>query len=231
MPNSVAATPPSWPRTTTDPLRMTCPVCRGLRTRDFETVDDRRYRRCDDCEATFVDARDLPGRDEELAQYRLHHNDVSDPAYRAFLSRLAEPLLERIRPQSRGLDYGCGPGPALAALLTEAGHDVALYDPFFFADASVLQRRYDFVTCTETVEHFHQPASEFERLDRLLNAGGWLAIMTSFQTDDARFRNWHYRRDPTHVIFYRASTLRRVADRFGWRCEIPARDVALMHKP
>ena len=90
---------------------------------------------------------------------------------------------------------------------------------------------YDFVTCTEVAEHFHRPADEFDRLERLLRPGGWLAVMTSFQTDDARFAGWHYRRDPTHVVFYRAETFRTIAARHGWDCEIPAKDVALMRKP
>lgn len=47
--------------------------------------------------------------------------------------------------------------------------------------------------------------------------------MTCFQTDDARFAAWHYRRDPTHVVFYRESAFRRIAERFGWRCEVPCR--------
>jgi hypothetical protein len=55
--------------------------------------------------------------------------------------------------------------------------------------------------------------------------------MTCFQTDDARFGSWHYRRDPTHVIFYREETMRHLADLFGWTCEIPEKDVALMRKP
>lgn len=37
--------------------------------------------------------------------------------------------------------------------------------------------------------------------------------------------------DLTHVVFYRAETLRHIAHTLGWRCEIPAKDVALMHKP
>lgn len=54
--------------------------------------------------------------------------------------------------------------------------------------------------------------------------------MTCFQTDDEAFATWHYRRDPTHVTFYRESTLHRIADRHGWTCEIPQKDVALMRK-
>ncbi len=208
-----------------------CPVCGAPDTQALMTVEQRRYRRCACCEARYLDARDLPPPDVELAHYRLHRNDVNDPHYRSFLARLADPLLHRLRPQLRGLDFGCGPGPALAAMLRDAGHEMAVYDPLFFPDVDVLQRRYAFITCTETVEHFHSPAAEFDRLDSLLADDGWLAIMTCFQTDDARFADWHYRRDPTHVVFYREATLRHVARQRGWLCEIPVKDVALMHKP
>ena len=172
----------------------------------------------------------MPSRERELAVYQLHNNDVDDPSYRRFLSRLSIPLLAALPHAQQGLDYGCGPGPVLAMMLEEAGHHMTLYDPFFHDDQDALARRYDFITCTEAVEHFHQPSQEFQRLNRLLEPGGILAIMTCFQTDDARFANWHYRRDPTHVVFYREETFRFIASRFGWRCEIPCKDVVLLHK-
>ena len=55
--------------------------------------------------------------------------------------------------------------------------------------------------------------------------------MTTFQTDDARFADWHYRRDPTHVVFYRQSTLAFIADRMGWSIETPRANVAIFRKP
>lgn len=188
------------------------------------------YWRCHGCEATFVDPSQLPERAVEHAEYRLHHNDVQDMGYRGFLARLASPLLERLPPGLSGLDYGCGPGPALAAMLTEAGHRMAVYDPLFFDHRHVLDETYDFVTCSEVVEHFHRPDEEFARLDKLLKPGGWLAVMTAFQTDDAAFAGWHYRRDRTHVVFYRPATFRVIATRFNWRCHIPCRNVALLQK-
>lgn len=209
----------------------TCPVCRAADPRPFQSVRGRDYWRCDRCAASFLDPRQLPDPAEEQAHYRLHQNDPGDPAYRRFLARLADPLMERLPAGARGLDYGCGPGPALAAMLTEAGHDMALYDPLFRPDPAPLSRSYDFVTCTETAEHFHAPAEEFDRLFALVRPGGWLGVMTCFQTDDARFAGWHYRADPTHVVFYRAATLRHLARARGWVCDIPRKDVALMHRP
>lgn len=216
----------------TDPPTA-CPVCRASASMPFQEVDGRAYWRCEICEARFLDPRQLPDSMEEQAHYLNHENDPCDPGYRKFLSKLASPLLEKLR-QGRqgceGLDYGCGPGPALATMLLEAGHPMALYDPFFFPDGAVLDRTYDFITCTEVAEHFHRPFDEFERLDRMLRPGGWLAVMTCFQTDDERFASWHYRRDPTHVVFYRTATFRHLASERGWTCEIPAKDVVLMHK-
>ncbi|MBS3998678.1 MAG: class I SAM-dependent methyltransferase [Hydrogenophaga sp.] len=188
------------------------------------------YWRCRHCEATFVEPAQLPSRKLEHAEYRLHRNDVDDARYRRFLARLATPLLARLGPGLCGLDYGCGPGPALAAMLAEAGHRMAVYDPLFFDHPQRLDEVYDFVTCSEVVEHFHHPLREFVRLDRLMKPGGWLAVMTTFQTDDAAFAHWHYRRDRTHVVFYREATFRFLAARLGWRCEIPCPNVALLQK-
>ncbi len=209
---------------------MACPVCRAASPRPFMQVDRRDYWRCGRCEATFLDPGQRLTAEEELAHYRHHQNDPDDPRYRRFLAKLAEPLLAKLRPGMVGLDYGCGPGPALAAMLKEAGLEMRLYDPFFHPSSGALDRDYDVVTLSEVAEHLFEPAAEFERLDRLLKPGGWLGVMTCFQTDDNSFATWHYRRDPTHVVFYRASTLQVVAEQRGWTCEIPRKDVALLNK-
>lgn len=211
--------------------QLDCPVCRAREVRHFDTIGGTDYWRCVACEATFVDPSQFLSRDAEYAVYLHHENDPADARYRTFLSKLADPVLTKLQPGSRVLDFGCGPGPALAAMLGEAGHDVRLYDPFFCLDRDALTQSYDAITCTEVAEHFHHPADEFDRLDGLLRPGGWLAVMTNFMTEDARFANWHYRKDPTHVVFYRAATFRTIAAQRGWHCEIPVKDVALMRKP
>lgn len=207
-----------------------CPVCRAPSPEPFLAVDGLDYWRCAACEARFLDPRQRLSAAAERAHYLHHENNPDDPRYRAFLAKLADPLMAKLDAGTRGLDYGCGPGPALAAMLREAGHAVALYDPFFHPDPAPLADTYDFITCTEVAEHFHRPAEEFDRLDAMLRPGGWLAAMTCFQTDDARFANWHYRKDPTHVVFYREATLRALATQLCWRFESPVKDVVLMQK-
>ncbi|HUS95773.1 MAG TPA: class I SAM-dependent methyltransferase [Hyphomicrobiaceae bacterium] len=213
-------------------MTVACPVCRQPEALYFMAVDGLEYWRCQQCEARFLDPRYLPDAAMEHAHYLHHENDPGDLDYRRFLSRLSEPLLARLGagPLS-GLDYGCGPGPALAGMLGEAGHKMAVYDPFFAPDEGPLSETYDFITCTEAAEHFHTPAAEFDRFDAMLCPGGWLGVMTCFQTDDDRFARWHYRADPTHVVFYRAETFRFIASARGWACEVPAKDIVLMRKP
>lgn len=208
-----------------------CPVCEQGSLSDFRVVKAQRYLRCDVCEATVMDASCRLSPEQEREIYQLHDNDPSHPGYRTFLSKLTEPLLERLPSGASGLDFGCGPGPALAQMLEAEGMAVSLYDPYFYPSAVALDQTYDFITCTEVVEHLYAPAGVFRELDRMLKPGGWLGVMTCFQTDDDRFDNWHYRRDPTHVVFYREFTFKLLANRFGWRLEIPRKDVALFRKP
>lgn len=213
------------------PILNQCPVCERGQPVNFLAVKAQQYLRCPVCEATLMSELCRLSAAEERAIYEFHENDAEDPGYRRFLAKLVEPLLARLTPGLSGLDFGCGPGPALAEMLTEAGMRMSAYDPFFRPVAAALERRYDFLTCTEVIEHLYQPAQVFRQLDGLLKPGGWLGVMTCFQTDDARFANWHYRRDPTHVVFYREHTLSVIAGQLGWTLSVPRKDVALFHKP
>ena len=208
-----------------------CGVCRRATTRPFQSVGRLSYRRCRRCMAITLDAAHWPTPAAERGLYEQHQNDPGDPGYRDFLSRLTAPLCRVLRVGRQGLDFGCGPGPTLSSMMAEAGHDFADYDPFFAPDPAVLGRRYDVVTASEVIEHLRRPATVFGQFDALLKPGGWLGLMTSFQNDDDRFADWHYRRDPTHVVFYRAETLRWLARDRGWLCVIPTANVALLKKP
>ena len=207
-----------------------CRVCGRRTLRTLAVIDTLTYWRCGTCQATLLADAHLPTRTDEQARYAQHNNDPNDKAYRTFLQRVSDPLLKRLPAAQEGLDYGCGPGPALAHILGDAGHTMQIYDPIFFPDTDPLERDYDFITCTEVVEHFHHPRAEFQQLDRVLRPGGTLAIMTNFQTDDEQFANWHYRRDPTHVTFYREATFRSIAQDLEWICHIPARNIVMMQK-
>lgn len=208
-----------------------CPLCRSLQADAFHRDRQRDYYRCQICRLVFVPPKHYIRREEEKAEYDRHQNRPDDPGYRQFLSRLFIPLQERLAPGSQGLDFGSGPGPTLSVMLTEAGHDVALYDPFYAHHPDVLTRRYDFVTASEVVEHLHHPGLELDRLYGLLKPGGLLGIMTKQVIDHTRFANWHYINDPTHVCFFSNATFAWLTGRWGARLDFVTRDVIIIRKP
>jgi hypothetical protein len=207
-----------------------CPLC-GASASPYFRDDWRDYLQCPDCSLVHVPRELHLDPVAERAHYGTHDNRLDDPAYRAFLARLAGPVLERVQPPAAGLDFGCGPGPALAAMLEEAGIAMALYDPYFAPDTTALQSRYDLITASEVVEHLARPGAELDRLWSMLNPGGWLGIMTRRLPPREGFARWHYRRDPTHVCFFAAETFDHLARRWACRLELPAEDVALFGKP
>ena len=96
-------------------------------------------------------------------------------------------LRPHLIPGAHALDYGAGPGPALAAMMRDEGLRVRTYDPFFQPGRSALEERYSFVTCTETAEHFAKPRRDFDTLDSVLKAPSWLGIMTDMLDDWEEF--------------------------------------------
>lgn len=212
-------------------MMLTCPLCASTDTGPFHRDGRRDYHRCRRCALVFVPPDQRLGSAEEKAVYDQHQNAPDDPGYRRFLSRLFDPLRERLPPGARGLDFGAGPGPTLSVMFEEVGHPMAIYDPFYAPDTSVLERRYDFITATEVVEHLFAPGRELVRLAAMLPSGGWLGLMTKRVTDQVAFTRWHYILDPTHVTFFSEATFVWLAARLGMRVEFPAADVALLQRP
>ncbi len=208
----------------------TCPLCLSKSTRFYHQDKQRTYLQCQMCDLVFVINSELPSREHELREYELHENNAEDAGYRAFLSRLAEPLLARLPANQHGLDFGCGPAPVLASILKQAGHSVSLYDPFFYPNQTVLQESYDFICCTEAIEHFHHPHTELNLWHRILKDHGWLAIMTKRVINQTRFANWHYKNDLTHVSFFSNCTFEFIASKWGYQVYFISDDVVLLQK-
>ena len=209
---------------------MNCVVCASKSVDLFKIIDKKKYWKCNFCLAKFLDKNHHLDFKYEKERYSQHNNRVDDTAYRSFLSKLSIPLIKKLSRGNKGLDFGCGHGPALADMIKSDGFEIDLYDPFFFPNENIFTKEYDFITCTETAEHFFHPHKEFMFLDKLLRKKGWLGIMTCFLREDELFENWYYRRDPTHVVFYAERTFEIIAEQRNWSCEIPNKDIALFCK-
>jgi len=174
-----------------------------------KALDSLCFFRCEKCALIFKDPQLQLAPERERARYETHQNNPDDPAYLRFLNRLAAPLMEKVGKTQVGLDFGCGPTSAMAGIFESTGRPCVSYDPFFFNDRSLLEQRYDFISCSEAAEHFHHPAEEFMRLFSCLKPGGWLGVMTQPVPPD--FAAWWYHRDPTHVSFYSPETFAWIA--------------------
>jgi len=207
-----------------------CPLCGAPRPAVAALAHGRTFRICAVCGLASIPPSHRPDPAAEAAHYATHHNDPTDTGYRSFLDRVARPLAERLPPGAHGLDFGCGPGPALVSMMCERGFPTVGWDPIHAPDPAMLRDRYDFVTCTEVAEHFFDPAAEFARIDGLIRRGGWLGLMTEPWSNATDWRSWRYARDPTHVCFYSDRTFRWLAARFHWTLERPDGRVALFSK-
>lgn len=208
-----------------------CPLCNNNDT-DIVLKDNiYTYFKCSVCALYFVDPdqRLKPG--EEKLRYDQHENDPLDQNYRTFLSQLFEPVVARVSPGASGLDYGSGPGPTLHMMFDEAGFKMSHYDPIYYKKNQLLNQKYDFITVSETAEHFYHPGKEFRKLWQMLNPGGILGVMTLLLNKPENFKNWFYRREDTHVSFYQPDTFRWLSRQLNATIEFHGNRVILLRKP
>lgn len=211
-------------------ISHSCPLCGAVSVEYYFQDKKRLYLQCGQCDLVFVDKSNQLSAEQEKSEYDLHQNIPDDPGYRKFLSRLYLPMLERLQKGAEGLDFGCGPGPTLPIMLTEAGFNMSQYDPYYFKDPSVLNRCYDFITATEVVEHLYEPGKVFRELWSMLPTGGCLGLMTKLLEDVNAFSNWHYKNDPSHVCFYSRVCFKNIATMLNADLSIMGKDVIILSK-
>ena len=192
-----------------------CPLCGSLETGIFHRDRYRDYYACKICGMVHVPFVYHLSADKQKHRYDLHHNDPSDKGYRRFLSKLVDPLVERLENGAEGLDYGSGPQPVLADMFSEKGYRMEIYDLYYAGNREVLTRQYDFLTCCETMEHFSEPKKEWEQFLAMVKKGGWIAIMTQMLEDTDDFARWHYINDETHVCFFSEKSFEWLGRKYG----------------
>ncbi len=203
----------------------TCPLCYCHELSPFHQDKQRGYFICHQCKLVSVPDEYLMSAEDEKAFYDHHDNNSEDIGYRRFLGRTWSPLLERLTPEMRGLDFGCGPGPTISVMAAEQGIKVDNYDLYYCYRPELLQRQYDFITITEVIEHVADARSLLEQLGGMLKHQGILAVMTKRVLDKDAFARWHYKSDQTHIRFYSVETFEWIARHFQWNLEIIDNDV------
>ncbi|MFO7728929.1 MAG: class I SAM-dependent methyltransferase [Desulfonatronovibrio sp.] len=206
-----------------------CPLCFGT-TQPFFSNKDRDYYICGICALVFVSLKHHLSPEEEKKRYLEHNNDPEDLRYQRFLWPVARAVLQNHSPPARGLDFGCGTGSPLASMLEKHCLNMDVYDPFFAPDAKVLEKKYDFITCTEVVEHMSVPRKDILRIWNMLKPGGGLYIKTQFRIPGHDFAGWSYTRDNTHITFYAEETMKWLAAFFSADITLPGKGVTVLRK-
>ncbi len=213
-----------------------CPLCQGNDLLAWAEDRRRPYLGCQECGLVSVPPSYHLQAEQEKAEYDLHENSLADVGYRKFLMRASTPLISRLNnmelssAQLRGLDFGCGPAPLLAKMLGESGFVCDRYDLFYFPDKTLLSENYDFIVTTEVVEHLSQPGKVLDELWQQIKPGGVFVIMTKRVIDQAAFKSWHYKNDPTHIVFFADASFEWLASRWQASLEFADQDVAIFTK-
>ncbi|MBR9728617.1 class I SAM-dependent methyltransferase [Shewanella intestini] len=207
-----------------------CPLC--THQANFFIQDKKRaYYLCPHCGLVFAapNSHVLPNIE------RQRYARAQEISKQKSLSQFIFPLLEHIAQQQpnqtlSGLNFGRVLDSNSLEQITQAGHILNQYDPFFAANQEVLNQQYDFVCCYRVFEHFRSPQKEWRLLSQLVRPNGWLAISTPLLNNLQQFEKWHYKTNPTHVSFYQQLTFEYMATNASFTLLFASKDFILMQK-
>lgn len=199
---------------------MICPLCLEKQTSLFEKVRNTNYFECTSCSLVFVPRSELISLELEKDRYESHDNSEDNQNYVHYLNEIAKRMIPHIPQGATGLDYGSGKSLILEKILNKAGFIVSSYDVFFYPNKSVFEKTFDFIVLSEVIEHFRDPHEELKKIKSLLKSGGKLFIKTKLLTNQVKdFKNWHYRRDVTHIQFFSEKSFLRLDSLFHFEME------------
>ncbi len=200
---------------------MNCNICSSSTDIITDSKNNTEYHSCSNCDFIFLDPLKRIPPENEKERYLKHNNSIDNSGYVSmledFITACITPLSYKIE---NILDFGCGPDPVLASLLTNKRYTVDTYDKYFFPAKTFQGKKYALITLVEVIEHLPDPLETITALRNQLKPEGLIAIMTLFRRTEDNFLNWWYRQDPTHISFFSHKTIRHLATILGMQCKI-----------
>ena len=190
-----------------------CPLCQNS---SIPFYKDEFYL-CSCCEGIFRPAEKLLDNEKEKQRYESHTNDSDDLGYQNFVAPITNAVLKKFSKDDIGLDFGCGKDSPIVKVLRQNEYEILEYDPFFFDDKKLLEKKYDYIACCEVIEHFYNPKKEFALLKKLLKEDGILYLMTGIYNNTIDFSKWWYKNDPTHVFIFQEKTFEYIKKEFDFK--------------
>ena len=203
---------------------LVCPLCHSKKLslfsqfieKSFGQLNERFYYCCSQCQLIFLRPDLRLSADQEEERYKTHQNSADNSGYTQFLSQILTPLQSVISKSDRGLDFGCGPEPVLVQMMQDSDFQMDYFDPLFFPHTEELKQKYDFLTCTEVLEHVFDLKTFLYKMQSLLRENGVFACMTSLYESSIDFKSWPYRKDDTHVCFFQQETMVFIQKMLNW---------------
>lgn len=205
-----------------------CPLCFNLTTQTCFQDKKRSFHLCMVCQLVFADAH------SHLPPKHKNNNRAStnkkQKKHSIFITEFIKQLSTELDQPLLGLSYGCQVPKETNDLIEQSGHQIAQFDPICSTNTQALTRHYDFISCYQSLEHFSQPAREWQQFSGLLKPQGWLAISTRLLTNEEAFAKWHHKNNHLHVCFYQNSTFKYLAEHYGFELKFATDELILMQK-
>ena len=190
-----------------------CPLCNSNSKAFYKDE----FYECSCCKAIFRPFEKLLDNEKEKQRYESHTNDADDLGYQNFVSPITNSVLNEFSKEDLGLDFGCGRNSPIVKVLRDKSFQIFEYDPYFFDDKSVLEKKYDYIAACEVIEHFYNPKKEFDLLYKLLKEDGILYLMTGIYNPNIDFPKWWYKNDLTHVFIFQEETFMWIKKEFRFK--------------
>lgn len=176
-----------------------------------------RYDRCTQCGLIYTQFFDnWTNKDFSRNIYNQHYHLV-DPDYVDSRPRgNAEFLANMIPDKSKTiLDYGGGEGKT-AQYLKEKGYTAFTYDPFVDWHSTLLDEKFDIVSCIEVFEHVTRPMELFTEVLKFVKPNGKL-IFTTLTNDMLQSNEMHWYLSPRngHILMHSYNSLDYMARQAG----------------
>jgi hypothetical protein len=206
-------------------MNQSCILCQSKCVIFFQdTKYGKDYFCCSTCDLKFLDPAQRLTPEDENSRYLIHENNPTDIGYQNYLQPVRDVISEKLNlknyPTGRAriqlLDFGSGAHSALVPLFAQLPIDYYAFDPYFKNDLNLLDRQYDVIVMTEVIEHLREPSHVLNQLKKITFSNGHIIVMTQFFSEKTDFKNWHYRRDPTHIAFFSKKTMSHIKEQLGF---------------
>ncbi len=211
-----------------------CIVCSTKVDKKIAELDHYSILKCPECSLRFLDP--MPSA-ECLTEFYSSHENFSHYAKVADRKlRSGSAKIKRLMKYNRGrtfIDIGCSTGANVEAA-RRLGFDATGIDlcqesinfaqknfpaaKFKLGTVESLDEKFDFVFCTEVLEHVTKPHEFIESIAQIMNSGAILYMTTP---DAGHFRvprdfaRWKHVHAPDHLAYYQLPTIKRLLEGHG----------------